>query len=144
MESRGQIERRKHRRVQVQDIAFAVLRDPDRQLGQIMDISMGGLAYNYIAGSGNVDSALELDILLAYKGLYMEKIQFEPVSDFQIANKSPFTPITMRRRGIKFGELTPKQISMLKNFIQGRIMNGVNANPMIGIEDNMGEVNQSL
>jgi hypothetical protein len=144
MEGRRQIERRKHRRVQVQDIAFAVLRDPDRQLGQIMDISMGGLSYNYIVGSGNVDSALELDILLAYKGLYMEKIQFEPVSDFQIANKSPFTPITMRRRGIKFGELTPKQTSMLKNFIQGRIMNGVNANPMIGLEDNMGEISKSL
>jgi hypothetical protein len=144
MESRGQIERRKHRRVQVQDIAFAVLRDPDRQLGQIMDISMGGLAYNYIAGGGNVDNALELDILLAYKGLYMENIHFETISDFQIANKSPFTPITMRRRGIKFGELTPKQTSMLQNFIQERTISRVNANPMIGLEDNMGEVNQSL
>jgi len=144
MERRGQIERRKHRRVNVQDIAFAVLRDPDRQLGQIMNISMGGLAYNYIVGSGSVDSALELDILLAYKGLYMEKIHFEPVSDFQIANKSPFTPITMRRRGIKFGELTPKQTSMLQNFIQERTINRVNANPTIGSEDNVGEINQLL
>jgi hypothetical protein len=144
MESRGQIERRKHRRVQVKDIAFAVLRDPDRQLGQIMDISMGGLAYNYIVGSGNVDSALELDILLAYKGLYMEKIQFETISDFQIANKSPFTPITMRRRGIKFGELTSKQTSMLQNFIKERKINRVSAKPMIGLEENMGEINQSL
>jgi c-di-GMP-binding flagellar brake protein YcgR len=144
MESRGQIERRKHRRVQVQDIAFAVLRDPDRQLGQIMDISMGGLAYNYIVGSGNADRAFELDILLAYKGLYMEKIQFVTISDFQIANKSPFTPITMRRRGIKFDELTPKQTSMLQNFIKERKMNCMSANPMIGLEDNMGEINQSL
>jgi hypothetical protein len=144
MESRGQIERRKHRRLQVQDIAFAVLRDQGRQLGQIMDISMGGLAFNYIAGGGNADSAFELDILLAYKGLYMKKIQFKTISDFQIANKSPFTPITMRRRGIKFGELTPKQTSMLKNFIQEHTVNNMDANSMMGLEENMGEVSNSL
>ncbi len=144
MESRGQIERRKHRRLQVQDIAFAVLRDQDRQLGQIMDISMGGLAFNYISGGGNADSAFELDILLAYNGLYMKKIQFKTISDFQIANKSPFTSITMRRRGIKFGELTPKQTSMLKNFIQEYTIDNMDANPMMGLEENMGEISNSL
>ncbi len=144
MDSRGQIERRKHRRLQVQDIAFAVLRDQGRQLGQIMDISMGGLAFNYIAGGGNADSAFELDILLAYKGLYMKKIQFKTISDFQIANKSPFSPITMRRHGVKFGELTPKQTSMLKNFIQEHTVNNMDANSMMGLEENMGEVSNSL
>ena len=144
MESRGQIERRKNRRLQVQDIAFAVLRDQGRQLGQIVDISMGGLAFNYIAGGGNADSAFELDILLAYKGLYMKKIQFKTISDFQIANKSPFTAITMRRRGIKFGELTPKQTSMLKNFIQEHTVDSVDANAMMGLEENMAEASNSL
>lgn len=112
MDSRGRIERRKHRRFQVQSIAFAVLRDQGRQLGQIVDISMGGLAFNYIAVGGNADRAFELDILLAYKGLYMKKVQFMTISDFQIANKSPFSPITMRRHGVKFGELMPKQRSI--------------------------------
>ena len=144
MDSRGQIERRKYRRFQVQDIAFAVLRDQDRQLGQIMDISMGGLAFNYIAGGGNADSAFELDILLAYKGLYMKKIQFKTVSDFQIANKSPFSPITMRRHGVKFSELTKKQTSMLKNFIKEHTIDNMDAYPMMGLEENMGEVSNSL
>ena len=144
MDSRGRIERRKHRRLQVQDIAFAVLRDQGRQLGQIMDISMGGLAFNYIAGGGNADSAFELDILLAYKGLYMKKIQFKTISDFQIANKSPFSPITMRRHGVKFGKLTPKQTSMLKNFMQEHTIDNLDANPMMGLEENMGEASNSL
>jgi hypothetical protein len=144
MDSRGRIERRKHRRLQVQDIAFAVLRDQGRQLGQIMDISMGGLAFNYIAGGGNADSAFELDILLAYKGLYMKKIQFKTISDFQIANKSPFSPMTMRRHGVKFRKLTPKQTSMLKNFIQEHTVDNLDANPMMGLEENMGEASNSL
>jgi hypothetical protein len=144
MESRGKIERRKHRRLQVHDIAFAVLRDQDRRLGQIMDISMGGLAFNYIASGGNADSTNALDILLAYKGLYMKKIRFKTISDFQIANKSPFTPITMRRRGIKFDKLTPKQTSMLKNFIQKRTINSMNASPILGGQENVAEVSNSL
>ena len=144
MDSRVQIERREHRRSEVQDIAFAVLRDQSRQLGQIMDISMGGLAFNYIAGGGNADSAFELDLLLAYKGLYIKKIQFKTISDFQIANKSPFSPITMRRRGVKFGELTQKQKSKLKNFIREHTINNLDSNPMRGLEKNMGEAGSSL
>jgi hypothetical protein len=50
----------------------------------------------------------------------------------------------MRRRGIKFGELTSKQTSMLQNFIKERKINRVSAKPMIGLEENMGEINQSL
>jgi len=140
MDSRGRIERRKHRRFQVQSIAFAVLRDQGRQLGQIVDISMGGLAFNYIAVGGNADRAFELDILLAYKGLYMKKVQFMTISDFQIANKSPFSPITMRRHGVKFGELMPKQRSMLKNFLKEHTIykDNLDTNPMMRLEENMG------
>ena len=74
----------------------------------------------------------------------MKKIQFKTISDFHIANKSPFSPITMRRHGVKFGELTPKQTSMLKNFIHEHTVDSVDANPMMGLEENMGEVSSSL
>ncbi len=146
MDSRGRIERRKHRRFQVQSIAFAVLRDQGRQLGQIVDISMGGLAFNYIAVGGNADRAFELDILLAYKGLYMKKVQFMTISDFQIANKSPFSPITLRRHGVKFGELMPKQRSMFKNFLKEYTIykDNLDTNPMMRLEENMGGVSNSL
>ena len=141
MDSNGQIERRKHKRFQVQDIAFAVLRGQAELLGQIIDISKGGLAFHYIVSDKNVKNSFELDILLAYYGLYMEKIKFKTISDFQIPNKSPFSPIIMRRHGIKFGELAPNQVSMLEDFIREYTIDHWDANQFVNAEPKMAGVN---
>ena len=130
MDGTERAERRKHRRFQVQDIAFAVLRNQGMALGQITDISLGGLAFHYIATKENDNGASELDILLAYNGLYMEKIRFKTISDFQIANRSPFTPIIMKRCGIKFVEIAGEQTSMLENFIRHHTTDSCDANPL--------------
>jgi hypothetical protein len=141
MNSNVQVERRKHKRFQVQDIAFAVLRGQADQLGQIIDISRGGLAFHFIASGKNVKSSFEMDILLAYYGLYMEKIKFKTISDFQIPNKSPFSPIIMRRHGVKFGELAPNQVSMLEDFIREYTIDRWDANHFVDSESKMASVN---
>ena len=141
METSGQAERRKHKRFQVEDIAFAVLRGQVELLGQIIDISRGGLAFHYIVSGRNVKSSSELDILLAYYGLYMEKIQFKTISDFQIPNKSPFSPIIMRRHGVKFGKLTPNQSSMLEDFIREYTIDRWDANQFVEPESSMASFN---
>ena len=141
MDSNGQVERRKHKRFQVQDIAFAVLRGQVEQLGQIIDISKGGLAFHYIVSGRNVRSSSGLDILLAYYGLYMEKIQFKTISDFQIPNKSPFSPIIMRRHGVKFEELTPNQASMLEDFIREYTIDRWDTNHFVDSESKIASVN---
>lgn len=117
MDRKRKVERRKNRRFHLQNIAFAVLRDDVSKVGQIMDISMSGLSFHYIMAGGNADRSCELDILLAYHGMCTEKIQFETVSDIEIENKSPFSPMLMRRCGVRFGELTDNQKSQLKDFI---------------------------
>ena len=141
MDSNGKVERRKHKRFQVQDIAFAVLRGQADQLGQIIDISRGGLAFHYIVSGKNVKRSFELDILLAYYGLYMEKIKFKTISDFQIPNKSPFSPIIMRRHSVKFGELAPNQVSMLEEFIREYTVDRWDANHFVDSELNVASVN---
>ena len=46
------IERRKHERFAIKDVAFAILRtENDEELGQITNISMGGLAFQYFVGN---------------------------------------------------------------------------------------------
>jgi len=117
MDGKGQIDRRKHRRFPMHDIAFAVLRNHMSKVGQIMDISLGGLSFHYIVNGEAPNKSLELDILLAYQGISVRKMRFNAISDIQIANKSPFSPLLMRRCGVRFGELTEKQESELKDFI---------------------------
>ena len=123
MDSKAQAERRKHRRFRMQDIAFAVLRDHVSKVGQIMDISMSGLSFQYIVNGGSLEASFELDILLANHGLCIEKVRFKKVSDFQIPNKSPFSPLLMRRCGVRFEELTLEQRSQLEDIIRKHALN---------------------
>lgn len=126
MDRKRQVDKRKHRRFRMQDIAFAVLRNHVRKVGQIMDISLGGLSFHYIVNGEDPDKSLELDILLAYQGISMKKVQFKTISDIQIANKSPFSPLLMRRCGVKFGGLTDNQKSQLKDFIRNHAVDSWN------------------
>ena len=116
------LERRKHKRFQLQNGAFAVLRafswpHSTQKLGQIIDMSMGGLAFSYIAEQEPSNGSFELGIFLADHSFHLRTIAFETISDLE-TNGVPFSSITMRRSGVQFRELTPKQISQLKYFIR--------------------------
>jgi len=115
------LERRKHKRFKVQNGAFAVLGAPpwphSTKVGQIIDMSMGGLAFSYIAEQEPSNGSFELGIFLADNSFHLRKIAFETISDLE-TNGVPCSSITMRRSGVQFGELTPNQISQLKYFIR--------------------------
>jgi hypothetical protein len=118
--SKKQVDRRRHKRFQVQDSVFVVLRahwPHFTKVGQITDISMDGLAFSYIAGKKRSNSSSELDILLGNRSFYLDKVPFKTISDCKAPNKVPFSSIEMRRSGVQFGKLTPEQISQLKYFI---------------------------
>jgi len=122
------VERRRHKRFKVRDGAFVVLMPPSTKLGQIIDISSGGLAFRYLSmeerskeeRSNNLSN---LDIFLTDNSFYLEEVPVINVSDFQIAGKFPFSSITTRRQGVQFRELTHNQISRLEYFIRNHTTN---------------------
>ena len=110
------VERRKHKRFHVQDGAHAVLGTHYAELlGQIIDISRGGVSFRYVAGEKPSSGSFELDISLA--NFYLRKVPFKNISDFEISNEFFLGSIPIRRRGIHFGELTHNQMSKLEYFI---------------------------
>jgi len=116
-EGKDETERRKHKRYRVHDGAFAVLGPHSTKIGQIIDVSMGGVAFGYIAGKEPPDTSFELGILFAEDSFHLTKIPFKTISD-QEAKEVPFSTLTMRRCGLQYGKLTPSQISQLQHFIR--------------------------
>ena len=112
------VERRKHKRFQVQDGAFAVLMPHFYNWGQIIDISRGGLAFRYTNNELTPNVSSNLGISLANVGFYLGKVPFKAISDFEIANEVPYSFRTTRRCGVEFGDLTLNQISQLEYFIR--------------------------
>ncbi len=111
------VERRKHKRFQVQDGTFAVLTPHFDNWGQIIDISRGGLAFRYTGNELPPDVSSNLGISLANIGFYLGRVPFKAISDFEIANEVAYSFTTTRRCGVEFGELTLNQISQLEYFI---------------------------
>ncbi|UCD86681.1 MAG: PilZ domain-containing protein [Desulfobacterales bacterium] len=104
------VERRKHKRIQVRTGAFVGVGPHFNQVGPLIDISMGGLAFRYMAREKQPDG-LSLDIFLTDRDFYLDYVPFTAVSDF----KTPDT--TTRRCSVQFGNLTQSQISCLEHFI---------------------------
>ncbi len=111
-------ERRKHKRLKAQTDAFAILSPHPVQLGQIIDISNGGLSFQYIESDNITDSFEELSILVTETVFSIEKLPVETISNFPMPNDFPISTIIMKRCSLKFQDLSPDQTIQLENFIQ--------------------------
>jgi len=112
-------ERRKHQRFGIKDIAFAIIRShTEEELGQIVNISMGGLAFQYFIGNREFQKAESLDVLLADSGVHVEDIDFRVVDDYELVNELPFSSITKREQRVHFKELNTAQKKGLDSFIR--------------------------
>ena len=52
------------------------------------------------------------------QGLYLDKVPFKKICDFEIENEFSFSTVKMRQIGLKFGVLTAEQKMQLNRFIE--------------------------
>ena len=120
-------ERRELPRFRVDKRTFAALRPVFDKLGRIVDISEQGLAFEYVCYNRAVQKSLmeegletELDILVASDDFYLPRIPCSVVHDEQIneEHESGSLDVVVRRCGLRFGDLTTEQKSLIDFFVQ--------------------------
>ena len=104
-------DRRKNRRFKVPPDAFMVIKQPRFKMGQIVDMSAGGLSFCYIEGSIPPIDNLKVDILLADDGYYLDQIPVDVVSDFTIGVNYPFNEKPVKRCSLKFNGLSDAKLA---------------------------------
>jgi len=115
--TKGQVERRRHKRFLVPVGMFVGFRPDNSRLGEVIDISLSGLSFRYLASGGPSNGSRRLNIFLTERGFCLDNLPFETVSDVG-TYEIPFTPVTMRRSGVQFERLTEGQASRLEYFIE--------------------------
>jgi hypothetical protein len=110
-------ERRRHKRLRAKEGTLAVLGSPRITIGKIVDVSMGGLAVRYVAEEALSNESCRLDILMADGLSHLYGLPCETVYDIEAKTAVPLTSMVERRRGLKFGKLTPSQKLHLEDFI---------------------------
>ena len=102
-------EQRRHQRYPVKAATIST----GEKSGEIIDISIGGLAFSYLEREDWTDGSFDHGMLLGEEDLRIDDIQLKVISDCAI--NSGFSVV--RRCGVKFEQLTAKQLAQLEYFI---------------------------
>ena len=113
-------ERRIQERFNVQNGAFAIF-SPKEKIGNIVDINNHGIAISYLSDTDWDYDFDEVSIFMASEGFELGKV---PISKMCIekTDSNSILDIEFKRRGLKFGQLSQKQISMLDYFIENHTL----------------------
>jgi hypothetical protein len=114
----GSPERRRHKRFKVKKGFLAVSIPDFKKLGQIKDISKGGLAFQYLGNAEQAKDSVEVEILSIADDFYLRKLPVRTVLDFEINNPVSLSLLPKRQLSMKFGKLNHYQKELLTHFLQ--------------------------
>lgn len=112
-------EKRKVKRFKGKEGAFAAFIRPNdlMNMGQIQDISMGGLCVQYVAANEDNKGCSAIKIFGSNdRFIHLERIQCRIVYDHKVPEGS-WQQVSTRRCGVEFENLSVKHLSMLQDFI---------------------------
>jgi len=114
------LHKRLYKRYRVLDGIFVVLKPSSNssRLGGMVDISKGGLSFQFIDTKGSGISYSELDIFVSGYGKKVESLPFEIISDIMMEKEISFYPVVTRRLGVKFTSLSEVKKAQIYSFIQ--------------------------
>ncbi len=118
------VERRKNKRYKAIEGAYAAISPNSHKLGQIIDISMGGLAFKYIDTSNDDTENKELpeeSIFLSSMGYYVGDLPFKTISDYEVTNAPSFSSMKVRKRHVQFTDLSFKQLFDLDYYLRNNV-----------------------
>lgn len=99
------------------EIAIAVYKAGPEKIGQIKNIGMGGLAFDYVEGNGRETGPLELDILMTEKGIYLHSIPHKIIMDTIMDDEINIDMVNMKRLSIMFTDLSKTHKESLTTLI---------------------------
>jgi hypothetical protein len=118
------IERRRNKRYKAVDGAYAAISPNSHKLGQIIDISMGGLSFKYIDTSHDdkeYEGTPEEAVFLSSMGYYVGDLPFKTISDYEITNTPSFSSMKVRKRHVQFTDLSFKQLFDLDYYLRNNV-----------------------
>ena len=118
MESRGSIEKRKHKRFKVKERVFVEVSVMPIKVGEMIDISAGGFSFQYLVNGDINPKTLQIKIDYLPNGFSSEMMTVRTVWDDIVSPKFWTGNIKTRRRGVCFEKLNESQKSRIEHLIE--------------------------
>ena len=117
METRESIEKRKHKRFKVRERVFVEVSVIPIKVGEMIDISMGGLSFQYLANGYISPKILEIKINYMPNGFSSEMMTVQTAWDDVYIPIFWTGNIKTRQRGVCFEQLNESQKSQIEHLI---------------------------
>ena len=115
-------ERRKTVRFLPQTETYVALRPQFTKLGRLINISRGGLAFQYIGPKEESRGPTQLDLFTGNNGFYLSRLPCKVVYDTSLLKQETSTPRLERRRcGLEFREATEAQLAQLELYFANHV-----------------------
>lgn len=114
-------ERRKKERFRPQKMTFIALKPQFVKLGKILDISVGGLCFQYLVKNDQIGNSatLKADIFMNDNGYYLPDVSCKLAWDTEIKEEMTLpTGFQSRRSGLQFTRLSKEQKGQLEHYLQ--------------------------
>ena len=114
-------ERRRTLRLHPKEPTFVVMRPEFSKSGKILDISRGGLCFQYLFKSNPSEGgavSVKIDIFIINNGYYLPKVPCKLIYDVEKKEATSFSiSLEIRRCGLQFGELSKEQNRQLELYL---------------------------
>ena len=107
---------RNHERMSIGEIAMVLYKSELEAMGQVTDMSLGGLAFRGDAGPLPELGGVELDLLMAEQGIYLHNIPFKTVA-LQPGAESRKRPAKTHRNAFRFSHLDTQLKNRLRRLL---------------------------
>ncbi len=127
-------EKRRHKRFKAREGAYAAISPSSHKLGQIVNISLGGLVFKYIdketreQGETKEEQGEKTEdrLFLGSGGQFVDNIPFKTIEEIEISESPSFSFLKMKMKRVEFKELDFDQIFQIENFIRNNMVNNQN------------------
>ena len=120
-------ERRKFTRFLVPENVYAALGPSFSKVGRIKDVSIGGLAMEYITDGDSVLENSHVDIFIREEEFYLSKLPCKIVYDLPIEPSADpqVSGLTQKRCGVQFYRFTSGLTKRLEGFLKVRTIGAI-------------------
>ncbi len=122
------IDRRKDSRYKVKDGIFTVPTPwiQSSRLGNIIDVSMGGLAFQYfLVRNMSFNDFMKLDIYISGDGMILDNLPINIISDIELQGSEKQYMAISKRFGVQFRKFDQVKKTKLHRFIEHHTMHKV-------------------
>ena len=115
-------ERRVNKRFRPKKLTYVALRPEFTKLGKVVDISAGGLCFNYMAKaeqSRDAETVLEVDLFISGNGYYLPALACKRAHEVVLdQTRTMDSGIHYRRCGVQFLDLTEEQRDQISQYLE--------------------------